>query len=103
MRKLEIHGKAGISPITSSDSRQSALSMSTTSPRGRVLSTVTSWAQEVRMLGNCAFMLAVLNALATAFLHVQETRTTFTKVPRSWSVFSICGYDGTRTLTKQTG
>ena len=43
--------------------------MSTTSSGPTVFSTSISWLQASRMLGNCARMLAVLKALAAAFLH----------------------------------
>ena len=54
--------------MTSRDSLQRALSMSTTSLGPTVFSTSISWLQASRMLGNSAFMFAVLNAVATAFL-----------------------------------
>ena len=56
------------SPMTSRDSRQSALSMSTTSSGPTLFRTSMSWLQAARMLGNSAFMLAVEKADAVAFL-----------------------------------
>ena len=59
--------------MTSRDSLQRALSMSTTSSGPTVFSTLISWLQASRMLGNSAFMFAVLKAVATAFLHKHST------------------------------
>ncbi len=60
------------SPMTSRDSLQRALSMSTTSFGPMPFSTSISWLQARRMLGNCARMLAVLKAVAAAFLHAHK-------------------------------
>ena len=86
--------------MTSRDSLQSALSMSTTSCGPTVFSTSISWLQTSRMLGNCALILAVLKAVATAFLnattsHAHHTlcrqplnslRINFTS-PHQWPAF----------------
>ena len=47
--------------------------MSTTSSGPTPFSTSISWLQAVRILGNCARMLAVLKAVAAAFLHANTS------------------------------